>query len=314
MTAVLRRYSRELAVAGVYALVLLAMAVLAPAFYHGQFAATWVQAAPVLVAAAGMTLVIVARHIDISVGSLFSVCGVLAALAAKQGVPMPLVAVATIAVGVGVGMVNGVLVAFAGLPSIVVTLSTMVVLREALRWARQGEAVRDLPASFQWFGLAQTAGQVALVAIAAIVLAALAWTSRNLAGGRAVFAVGSDAAAARLAGIRPRHVTFVTFALLGGLVGLAALLNGVRFPQADPNAGNGLELQVIAAVVVGGTAITGGRGSLLGTLVGVALLITVGPALTFLSLPAQWERAVQGVVILAAVASDRLLARPEGTA
>ena len=311
---VLRRYSRELAVAGVYALVLLAMALLTPAFFRGQFAGTWVQAAPVLVAAAGMTLVIVARHIDISIGSLFSVCGVLAALAAKMGWPMPVVAVATIAVGVLVGMVNGALVAFAGLPSIVVTLSTMVILREALRWARQGEDVRDLPASFQWFCLSQTAGQIALVVIAAIVTAALAWATRHLAGGRAVFAVGSDAAAARLAGIRPKQVTFVTFALLGGLVGLAALLNGVRFPQANTNAGNGLELQVIAAVVVGGTAITGGRGSLLGTLVGVALLITVGPALAFLSLPPQWERAVQGVIILAAVASDRLLAKSEGAA
>ena len=313
MTA-FRRYSRELAVAGVYALVLLAMAVFAPTFFHSQFAGTWVQLAPVLVAAAGMTLIIVARHIDISVGSLFSVCGVLAALSAKLGLPMPVVAVVTIAAGVLVGMVNGALVAFVGLPSIVVTLSTMVVLRESLRWARQGVDVRDLPAGFQWFGLGQTGGQITLVVIAGLVTAGLAWATRHLAGGRAVFAVGSDAAAARLAGIRPKHVTFVTFAMLGGLVGLAALLNGVRFPQANTNAGNGLELQVIAAVVVGGTAITGGRGSLLGTLVGVALLVTVGPALAFLGLPAQWERAVQGVIILAAVASDRLLARTEGAA
>ena len=309
MTASIGRYRRELAVAGLYAALLAVMAAVAPSFFASEFADTWVRAAPVLVVAVGMTLVIVARQIDISVGSQFSVCGVAAALLAKLGLPLPAVVVITVGLGALLGAANGVLVAFAGLPSIAVTLATTVVLREALRWGRQGEPVRNLPAGFQWFGLGQTAGQAALVAVALGVLAIVAWAAGNLAGGRAVFAVGSDTPAARLAGIRPRHVTFGTFVLLGGLVGLAALMNAVRFPQADTNAGNGLELQVIAAVVVGGTAITGGRGSVLGSLVGVALLITVGPALTFLHLPAQWERAVQGLVILAAVASDRLLGR-----
>jgi rhamnose transport system permease protein len=312
MTRFLHRYNRELSVAAVYGLVLLAMAAFAPSFFRGEFAGTWVRAAPVIVAAVGMTLVIIARHIDISIGSQFSVCGVVAGALAKMGLPVPLVVVATVAAGLLMGVANGALVAFAGLPSIVVTLATTVVLRESLRWAREGEPVRNLPAAFQWFGLSQTAGETVLVVIAAVVLAASAWGMRNLSGGRAVYAVGSDAAAARLAGIRPRQVTFATFALLGGLVGLSALMNAVRFPQVDVNAGLGMELQVIAAVVVGGTAITGGRGTLLGTLAGVALLVTVGPALTFLHLPAQWERAVQGCVILAAVASDRVFAAREG--
>lgn len=309
MNGIVLRYRRELSVAAVYAGVLVAMALLAPTFFTSEFAGTWVRAAPVLVAAVGMTLVIVARHIDISIGSQFSVCGVAAGLMAKAGLPVPLVVVGTVGVGLLMGAANGALVAFAGLPSIVVTLATMVVLREALRWAREGEAVRDLPSGFQWLGLGQQTGQWLLVAIAAVILAAFAWGTRNLSGGRAVFAVGSDASAARLAGIRPRQVTFQTFLLLGGLVGLAAMMNAVRFPQVDVNAGVGLELSVIAAVVVGGTSITGGRGSLVGTLVGVALLITVGPALTFLHLPAQWERAVQGLIILAAVASDRLFGK-----
>ena len=312
MTRVLHRYNRELSVTAAYGLVLLAMAAFAPSFFHGEFAGTWVQAAPVLVAAVGMTLVVVARHIDISIGSAFSVCGVVAGGLAKLGVPVPLVAVATVAAGALVGVANGALVAFAGLPSIVVTLATMVVLRESLRWARAGEPVRNLPAGFQWLGLGQTTGEAVLVGIAAAVAISAAWAMRNLAGGRAVYAVGSDADAARLAGIRPRRVTFATFVLLGGLVGLSALMNAVRFPQVDVNAGVGLELLVIAAVVVGGTAITGGRGTLAGTVAGVALLVTVGPALTFLHLPAQWERAVQGCVILAAVASDRAFAVGRG--
>ena len=309
MSGSLARHKREISVAGTYAVMLIVLAVFAPSFFRNEFAGTWVQAAPVLVAAVGMTLVIVARQIDISIGSQFCICGVCAGLLAKCGLPVPLVAVMTIVIGVVFGMANGLLIAVAGLPSIVVTLAMMVVLREALRWAREGEAVRDLPGSFQWFGLTQATGEGVVIATAVAILVAFAWGLSYLQGGPAIYAVGSDTHAARLAGIRPRWVTFVAFAALGGLVGVAALLNAVRFPQVDVNAGIGLELQVIAAVVVGGVAINGGRGTLLGALVGVALLTTIGPALTFLNLPPQWERAVQGFIILAAIGSERFFGK-----
>ena len=146
------------------------------------------------------------------------------------------------------------LVAGLGLPSIVVTLATLVIGRESLRYVREGEFVRDLPPGFQWFGAGQSAGQWMVVAIALAVFAAFAWGLRNLAAGRAVYATGSDPEAARLAGIRPRRVVFGVFVAMGALAGLAALLNAVRFADVDPNAGAGLELQVIAAVVVGGVA------------------------------------------------------------
>ena len=109
-----------------------------------------------------------------------------------------------------------------------------------------------------------------------------AWGLRNLAAGRAVYATGSDPEAARLAGIRPRRVVFARLRAMGALAGLAALLNAVRFADVDPNSGTGLELQVIAAVVVGGVAVSGGRGTLAGTLIGVALLGSIAPALVFL--------------------------------
>src|SRR5947209_7976280 len=129
---------------------------------------------------------------------------------------------------------------------------------------------------------------------------------RNLAGGRAIYATGSDPEAARLAAIRPRRVVFSVFVVMGALVGLAALLNAVRFVDIDPNAGTGLELQVIAAVVVGGVAISGGRGTLAGTLIGVALLGSIGPALVYLETKPQWEKAIPRLIILLAVASDAL--------
>jgi rhamnose transport system permease protein len=299
------RYQREWSVAAAYAILLAALAVAAPTFYTGDQVRTLLVAnAPVLVAAVGMTLVILARHIDISIGPQFSICGVAAGLLTQMGLPMPVVTLASIVVGAGLGVMNGLLVAGLGLPSIVVTLATMVIWREALRWAREGEFVRNLPPSFQWFGLGLSAGQWLTVAVALAVWLVFAWGMRYLALGRAVYAVGSNQEAARLAGIRPRRVVFAVFVLMGVLSGLAALLNAIRFADVDPNAGNGLELQVIAAVVVGGTAISGGRGTLAGTLLGVALLATVGPGLVFLGIQAHWEKAVQGLIILAAVAVD----------
>src|SRR5437016_379514 len=151
-----------------------------------------------------------------------------------------------------------------------------------------------------------------ILAMALIVLAIFSWTLRNLAGGRALYAVGSDAEAARLAGIEPPRVTFSVFVLMGALVGLAALLNAVRFSTVPSNAGFGLELKAVAAVVVGGTAITGGRGTLIGTLIGAALLGMIGTALTFVGINPFWEKAIQGAIILAALASHFVLGRLDG--
>jgi rhamnose transport system permease protein len=304
------RYRREWAVAAALAGLLGLLAVVNPAFYAGsEPRAIVVHSAIHLLVAIGMTLVILTRQIDISVGAQFSLVAVLAGLAARAGTPMPLVGLAALALGGLLGAVNGLFVAGLGLPSIVVTLATMVVLREGLRWWGQGEFVRGLPADFQWFGFGQLAGQGVIVAVAVAVLLLAAFALRNLAGGRAVYATGSDPEAARLAGIRPRRVTFLVFVALGVLTAAAALLSAVRFPQVDPKQGEGLELQVIAAVVVGGVAISGGRGTLVGPLLGVLLLATIRSALVFLGAEAHWDKAIQGAIILLAVASEGLAGR-----
>jgi rhamnose transport system permease protein len=311
---VIDRYRRELSVAAAYGVLLLVMAFAAPRFYRGdQLRAFAISSAPVLVAAVGMTLVILCRQIDISIGSIFSVCGVVAGLLARSGLPIGLVALLTLLAGGLMGSINGLLVARAGLPSIVVTLATLVIWRESLRYVREGEFVRNLPAGFQWFGMGQKAGQWLVVSIALVVFAAFAWGLRNLSAGRLIYATGSDPEAARLAGIRPRRVIFAVFMAMGSLAGLAALLNAVRFADVDPNSGAGLELQVIAAVVVGGVAVSGGRGTLAGSAIGVALLGSIVPALVFLGTnphlaflgaKPQWEKAIQGLIILLAVAWD----------
>jgi rhamnose transport system permease protein len=292
-------------VAGALAAVLILLGIFAPRFFRPeQLVPMLTAAAPVLLVAAGVSTVILTRQIDVSLGSQFGWCSVLAGLTAASGAPMPVVALVSIVTGMGLGAFNGALVAGLGLPSIVVTLATLVTWREALRWSRQGEYIRDLPISFQWLGLSQATGQVVIIGSCGALFLLLVLALKFTAGGRFFYAVGSDEDAARLAGLRPRLVTFGAFLLSGSLVGLAALLNAVRFNDIDPKTGQGLEMQAIAAAVVGGIAISGGRGSLWGVLAGVLLLATVAPALVFLNIPPQWERAIQGAIILLAVAAE----------
>jgi rhamnose transport system permease protein len=305
----LRRHIREISVAVTYGLLLLLLWKVNPNFYKHQFRLTWVSSSSLIVAAVGMTLVIMARHIDISIGAQFSICAVTAGLLAKAGWPIALVAAGTVAAGCVMGSVNGALIAFLKLPSIVVTLATMEILQDSLRLVRQGASVTGLPKTFQWFGQPQVNGQWLVLGSALAIFLIFVFAMRLVPAGRAVLAVGSDQEAARLAGVRPRRVVFSVFILMGALTGLAALLQTVRFPSVDPKNGVGMELEVIAAVVVGGTAISGGRGTLIGSLFGVALLSTISPALIFLTKVPYWDQAIQGGIILLAVASDSLQSR-----
>lgn len=301
----LSSHQRELSVAFAIAALALVLAVTAPAYFsRSNLGDLFLANLPVLIVALGATLVILTGEIDISVGSVFAICGVVAGLSAKAGLPLPAVLAVAVAGGALLGALNGSLVAYLGLPSIVVTLATMVASRDALRWSTQGAWVQDLPVTYQWMGLSQSSYPLLAFAIAAALLGGIAWIARRLPAGRAVYATGSNMDAARLAGIDTARVKFVVFMTAGGLTGLAALLNSVRFNQIPSNAGSGLEMKVIAAVVVGGAAIRGGRGTFTGTLLGVILLGAIGPALTFLGVNAYWERAIQGTIILAAVALD----------
>lgn len=306
------RYKREISAAIAYIVLLFVVGIVAPSFFGaGNLGDLFINNAPILLIAIGMTLVILIGEIDISVGSQFAVASVAAGFLAKTGMPIPLLFLSVILIGAIMGAVNGILVGWFKLPSIIVTLAILVAWRDGLRWTTEGAWVQDLPSNFQWFGLGQTGGQILIVGIPLVIFAVFAWSLRNLNLGRSVYAVGSDAEAARLAGIKPQNVVFGVFVVMGALVGLAALLNAVRFNSIPSNTGIGLELKAVAAVVVGGVAITGGRGTLIGTLIGVALLGTIATALTFIGINPFWEKAIQGVIILAALVSDVVLARLE---
>ena len=302
----MKRLTSSPAAFGLIALVLIT-AFAAPGFYSPSNLRDLALAiAPVLVAAIGMTLVILLGEIDISIGAQYAICAILAGTAAKAGLPVILVALAAMAAGAVLGALNGVLVAQFRIPSIVVTLAAMMALRDLLRWTTQGAWIQNLPPSFQWAGLGQTGGSVLIAAVALAVFATVLWALRNLRAGRAVYAVGCSPESARLAGLNPKLVTIAVFALSGMLAGLAAVLGSLRFTDIQSGSGVGLEMKVIAAVVVGGASIAGGRGSLWGTLLGVVLMSTIGTSLTYLGIEAFWEKAVQGAIILAAVVANAL--------
>jgi rhamnose transport system permease protein len=307
------RYFRELCVLGALIILLGVLAIFAPNFYRKQALLSLATAqVPAMIVAIGVTCVMICRQIDISVGSQFGVCAVIAGLFAARGLPLPAVCGIAVAAGALMGAINGALVSWLRLPSIVVTLATMVTWAEALRLYQKGQFI-NLPVGTQWFGLRQESGQLALIGTAIALVATAAWVMKHLTAGRFPYAVGSDAESARLAGIDPQRTTFATFVLTGMLTGVAAVLHMVQSPQVDPKSGVGLELKVIAAAVVGGVAVSGGRGRLWGVFTGVLLLAAVNPALTYLRVEAYWEKAIQGIVILLAVMADGLRSRRNRT-
>lgn len=303
----MKRHTQEMAIAVANVVLLLLLACTVQGFFTAEnLADLFLTNMPVMLMALGMTTVILIAQIDISIGSIFALCSIVAGITAKAGVPAPVFLLAAIVTGAACGALNGALTAWVGIPSIVVTLASMVALRDGLRWATQGAWVGGLPASFVRFGMdSQTYTAVVLI-LTVVMIAGFAWALRYLRAGRMIFATGSNAAAAQQMGINTQRVVFSVFVLLGALTGLAATLNAVRFQQVPSNSGLGMELKVIAAVAVGGAAITGGSATIVGTVLGVVLLGIIGPALTFLGVSAYWEKALQGAIILVAVSFHAL--------
>lgn len=256
-----------------------------------------------IVAAVGMTLVIVAGGIDISVGSMLAMCAVIGGILARDGAPPEVAMVAMIATGTLLGFVNGALVVWGGIPSIIVSLGMLSVLRGGVVLLTGGSWIQNLPDGF-YIGQRSVLGLPVPVLVAVVVLVAAALWMRYSPLGRQVYAVGANREAARLTGINVKRVQLMTFTVNGALVGLAALVFATRFSAIQTNAGVGFELQVITAAVVGGVSILGGVGTVLGAALGGLLLNVISKGMIFLRVSAYWLLAVQGALILLAVVVD----------
>jgi rhamnose transport system permease protein len=272
-----------------------------------------------VVLAVGETVVVLTRNIDISVGSIlgFSAlfCGVV--LKAHPGTPLLVIMLLGIAAGMVLGAGNALLVAVLRVPSIIATLGTLGIYRGLVvaysnAIGQQEVTAANLPNNFLDFASQTVLGVPIFDAFPVLVVIAAAYWLRQTRSGREVYAVGDNPEAARLAGIPTARIVFTAFLLSGALAGLGGVLYTARFAQVDSSAGLGLELTVVAAVVIGGTSTLGGVGGVLGTLIGCILLGTINNSLILLSSPGTaqfWQRGVYGVIFLAAVVVDAVVSR-----
>jgi rhamnose transport system permease protein len=262
---------------------------------------------------AGMTVVMLMRHIDLSVASVVGVSAYAVGSLFVMFPQMPVIVamLAGIGIGLAIGAVNGVLITFGRVPSLVATLSTLYIVRGSdYAWVHGGQInATSLPDAFALIATGSLFGVPNLVLIALVVLIALSVYLKQYRGGREHYAIGSNPEAARLAGIRVERRVMIGFLLSGAIAGLAGVLWLARFGTVDASTAKGIELQVVAAAVVGSVAITGGVGTVTGATLGALVLGVINIALVVLRVSPFWQQAIQGALIVAAITLDTLLAR-----
>lgn len=267
------------------------------------------QSAVVGIAAVGATFVIITSGIDLSVGSNIALSGMVGAIAAQAtgsgwvGIGVVLL------VSVVVGAFNGVSVAWLGLAPFIVTLAVMGMARGLTLQMSQGQSVYGLPESLKWLGSSAILDIKASALLTVLLFVVAHFVLSQTTFGHRVYAVGGNSEAARLAGINVKGVVFATYVIAGATAGIAAIILLGRLDSATPNAAMGTELQVIAAVVIGGTSLFGGKGSMIGTLVGVLLIGIINNGLTLLNVSSFWVQFVQGALIFLAVLLDSFNSR-----
>jgi rhamnose transport system permease protein len=303
---------RELGLLLVLALVIGGTALVNPRFVNAQGVRDLLlNASIVALLAVGMTMVVITRNVDLSVGSVlgFTAFAVGDLFLRAPGTPVVAALAFGLAVGAAWGVLNGLLVSIGRVPSLVVTLGTLYLIRGVdFAWA-QGRQVNasDLPRAFLALGSEGVLGVPWLGVITLLTLVAATVYLRRYRSGRELYAIGSNPDAAVLAGIPVGKRVFAAFVLTGALAGLAGVLWAARYGTVDATVGNGFELGVVAAVVVGGVNINGGSGTVLGAAIGAVLLSAIGSALIVLRVPSFWQLAINGGLLLAAIALDRLV-------
>jgi rhamnose transport system permease protein len=259
--------------------------------------------------ALGETMVVVTRNVDLSVGSVLGLSAFLSAdlFGHVHGIPIPIVFLVGLGIGLACGVFNGAVSAIGRVPSLVVTLATLYIIRGIdILIVGGGQVVASsLPNSFLLIPLESVGGVPYLAIVIAAVVAAGAYYLRSYRSGRELYAIGSNPDAARLAGIPIAKRVFTAFVVSGGIAGVSGVLYASRYGTIDSTAGTGYELQVIAAVVVGGVAIFGGSGSAIGAALGALLLNTIISALYVLGVSPFWDEALTGLLLIGAIALDR---------
>jgi ribose transport system permease protein len=309
---------QELVLLGVIAVIWVGLALATPAFLTaGSIRPLLVATAPIALIGVGMTIIIITGGIDVSVGGAIMVCSVITAKALVADMSLVPAVLISVAVGGLLGLVNGVLIAYGRVHAIIITFGTANLFLFVGLQIFGSNTVNGIPQTFDIFGRG-AAGQILGIPtaflITAIISAAAWWYLRHTAGGRHFYAIGGDAHAARLAGVKVQRRQLLAYLVTGLLVGLASCFVIAQGTSTlDQSVGSGKELAVIAAVVIGGTSIMGGRGSVLGTFLGALLVQSVTSGVTQLGWKSQLADLFVGIFIIIAVGTDLLRERARRT-
>lgn len=305
--------SRELAIVIVLALILVVATSRRSSFVFSAdgWRDTLLAPSILLLLAVGQMVVVVTRNVDLSVGSTLGITAFATGriFVANPETSVVVVFVAGLAIGAVVGALNGLLVTVFKVPALVITLGTMYVLRGALTHEVGSDRMTagDYPAHFEKLGTQQVLTIPVLTIIALVVVGLVGYYLHTARGGRELYAIGSDPDAADLYGLPSGRRVFGAFVLCGALAGLAGVFSAARYATAFSGTGSGIELQAVAAVVIGGVAIFGGSGTVWGAAIGAFLLVTINRALPILGISEFWQGAVVGALIIGSIVLDRVL-------
>ncbi|HEY8479138.1 MAG TPA: ABC transporter permease [Spirillospora sp.] len=304
--------ARELSILGALVVLVVATTIANPRFLSGQgMKDIFLNASILVLLAVGQSMVVVTRNIDLSVGSVVGLVAFTTGKFASGGDRnVVVVLVLGVLIGLVCGLVNGLLVSLCRVPSLVVTLGTLYVIQGLDYRIAQGDQISasELPPSVLSLGNDGVLGVPYLPIITVVVMLAVGYYLRCYSSGREFYAIGSNPEAAMLAGVPIRRRVLTAYLVSGALAGLAGVLWLARFGTVVADAAHGWELKVVAAVVVGGVAITGGVGTVYGAALGGLLLTTIGSVLVVLKVNSFWQEAITGVLLLLAISVDRLLA------
>ena len=307
----LREYGHELLVALAIAVLLIVVGAINPRFVSARnMTSVFSGNAYIAVAAIGMTMVIVTRQIDLSVGALIGVLATLSGTLAVSGAPIWVAWTAPIVAGALINGVTGVLVAYAGIPSIVVSLGMMAILQGGLITVTGGAWISDLPQEFLLAKMKPFGLPMPLIMAVVLTIAAALWMKLTPFG-RSLYLIGGNAEAARAVGIPVRRRIVTVFMIHGAFAGLATLLFATQLQVIQSTTPPNLELMIITAAVIGGVSILGGTGTVIGASLAAVLFAAIGSALIFVNVSAYWLRALIGALILLTVLADVIRRRRE---
>lgn len=287
------------------------IAALEPRFMSGgNLASVARQTAVITIMAMGMTMVMVSGGIDLSVGSIMAFCGVTGAMAMANGSSVVVGIAICIATGIVLGLLNGAAVATLRIPPFIVTLGAMGIYRGGVLLLTDGNAVVGLPSSFGYLAEGNVFGVLPIPLLIVIaVAAAIHFMLSQTRLGRYCYAIGSNVEAARYAGINVSRNQIIFYVILGALTGLAGAIESARLVTGQPTAGEGYELRVIAAVVIGGGSLSGGQGTVLGTIIGSLIMGVLANGANLLGISSFAQQIVIGAVIVLAVTFDEFQRR-----